>query len=77
MGPSVIGAFADHDTPDNRRLLSEEGVLFRPRIGAFNDQAAFHTAAGISRLTAPWFILEEWIEQGLDGFQDLSVLRVR
>lgn len=77
MGPSVIGAFADHDTSANRRQLALQGRLFRPRQGSFNDQAAFHTAAGVTTLAAPWFTVEEWLEQGLDGFQDLSVLRVR
>lgn len=77
MGPSVIGAFSDHDTAMNRRTLAEQGVLFRPRAGAFNDQAAFHTAAGIARIADRWFEVEEWLEQGLDGFQDLAVLRLR
>lgn len=77
MGISVIGAFADHDTQSNRSQLAAEGHLFRTRPGDFNDQAAFHTPAGIRALAAPWFDLEEWAEQGLDGFQDLSVLRRR
>lgn len=77
MGPSVIGNFTDHDTPANRTQLQREGIIFRSRTGAFNDQAAFHTPAGIRALTGELFALEEWIERGLDGFQDLSVLRRR
>lgn len=77
MGPRVLGAFADHDTAANRRDLDSAGFIFRSRDGSFNEQAAFHTAAGVTRLAAPWFELEEWIEGGLDGFQDVSVLRKR
>lgn len=77
MGPSVLGAFVDHSNSRNREELERAGTIFRAREGAFNDQAAFHTAAGVSRLARPRFDLEEWQENGLDGFQDLSILRRR
>lgn len=75
MGESVIEAFRDHDTPSNRAVLREYGVIYLPRPGSFNDQAAFHTSWGIAAMAAPHFVQEEWLERGLDGFQDLSVLR--
>lgn len=75
MGPSVIENFPAHATPETRARLAADGFVYREGDGAFNSNAAFHTPAGLVRLFSPAFSLVYWNERGLDGFQDLSVLR--
>jgi SAM-dependent methyltransferase len=77
MGPGVIANFPAHATPENLERLAAAGSIFIPDSHSFNANAAFHSPAAIRRLFAPRFDLLLWSEQGLDGFQDLSVLRRR
>ena len=74
MGPHALGAFpALHG--DGRAALDRCGFFFQVGGQAFNERGAFHTADGVRRLFEPHLQLEQWIEGGLDGFQDLAVLR--
>lgn len=75
MGPSVIANFPSHATPEGLKRLQEEGFLFHPSDGAFNTRAAFHTLVGVQGLFSPKFELALWSERGLDGFQDMVLLR--
>ncbi|MGA7614510.1 MAG: class I SAM-dependent methyltransferase [Thermoanaerobaculia bacterium] len=78
MGPGVIENFPDHATPETREILAREGSVFLPAAeSSFNAHAAFHTPRALGMLFAPDLELMRWVEQGLDGFQDLSVLRKR
>ena len=77
MGPHALGGFPNLASAENRRELKESGYLFHRGGSEFNANGAFHTAEGIQRFFSPGFELEEWTEGGLDGFQDLSVLRRR
>jgi len=77
MGPGILDNFPAHAQPGNRKQLAESGFVYIPNQSSFNARAAFHTASGISRLFERNFELVLWEEQGLDGFQDLSVLRAR
>ena len=73
MGPSVLPNFPVHCTPKNRDELKRSGFFFVPSGESFNANAAFHSASGLIRLFSPHFTLRAWLEQGLDGFQDLSL----
>lgn len=75
MGPSVLENFPRLATDEARARLAADGFVYREGDGGFNANAAFHTPAGLVRLFAPAFTLALWNERGLDGFQDLSVLR--
>ena len=75
LGPSVIEAFPRIATPENRRILTEDGFVFVRGGEAFNSHGAFHTVNGIVRFFGSWFDLVAWMERGLDDFQDLTVLR--
>lgn len=75
MGPSVIENFPAHATFEAKERLATAGFVYREGDGAFNSNAAFHTPAGLVRLFSPALSLVFWNERGLDGFQDLSVLR--
>lgn len=75
MGASVLGNFPGFNTEPNRARLSADGSLFFRKSGAFNASAAFHTPRAIAELFEPRLFLQRWYQQGLDGFQDLSVLR--
>ena len=75
MGPGILDNFPAHALPENRKMLAESGFIFIPSESSFNARAAFHTAPGIARLFGEHFEVLRWEEQGLDGFQDLSVLR--
>ncbi|HVT02027.1 MAG TPA: class I SAM-dependent methyltransferase [Thermoanaerobaculia bacterium] len=77
MGPGILDNFPAHALPVNRKTLAESGFIFIPSETSFNARAVFHTAPGIARLFSDDFELMLWEEQGLDGFQDLSILRVR
>ncbi len=77
MGPHALGGFPNLANDANRRELLENGFFFHRGGSAFNANGAFHTAEGIRRFFGPLFELESWTEGGLDGFQDLSVLRRR
>jgi SAM-dependent methyltransferase len=75
MGPGILSNFPAHATDGNRSVLRERGYFFVPASTCFNANAAFHTPAGLARLLAPEFVLLATSEQGLDGFQDLSLFR--
>ncbi len=77
MGPHALGGFPNLATDARRALLEKEGFSFVPSGPSFNDNGAFHTARGLELLAGPDFALESWTSGGLDGFQDLSVLRRR
>lgn len=75
MGPSVLGNFAQLATAANQNRLLEEGSLYVRSNGAFNASAAFHTPGALVKLLGGRFVLLRWLERGLDGFQDLTLLR--
>jgi SAM-dependent methyltransferase len=77
MGPHAFGSFANLATPQNLSRLAAEGFLFLPGQGSFNSNGAFHTAQGIERFFGASFDLISWSPGGLDGFQDLAILRRR
>jgi SAM-dependent methyltransferase len=76
MGPGIIGNFP-HATAENLAALREHGSIYVPGKDGFNSNAAFHSVRALSRLARPRFDLMLWQEQGLDGFQDISLLRRR
>jgi SAM-dependent methyltransferase len=75
MGPSVIANFPVYATAANIEKLRDSGAIYVAAGESFNANAAFHSTRGVIALTADKFELLSWSEQGLDGFQDLSVLR--
>jgi len=75
MGPSVLQNFPQIATEANQTRLLREGSLFVRQPGAFNASAAFHTPRALVKLLGGQFVLLRWLERGLDGFQDLSLLR--
>jgi SAM-dependent methyltransferase len=77
MGPGVIENFPAHVNPANRATLRDRGFLFIEDDRAFNARAAFHTPGGLARLFSAHFSLWQHYERGLDGFQDLTLLRKR
>ena len=64
-------------SPDQLRDLSMSGFLFAPGSGPFNDDSAFHTRSYLERSWGSEFALVSFREQGLGGYQDLSVWRRR
>jgi SAM-dependent methyltransferase len=58
-----------------RRRFAETGFAFLAGDGRFNDDVAFHSATYLRSAWAPWFEPVAHVEQGLMGFQDLSVWR--
>jgi len=77
MGPHALGGFPNLATPERRQRLERDGFDFVASGPNFNDNGAFHTGAGLARLAAPELVLESWTSGGLDGFQDLAILRRR
>jgi SAM-dependent methyltransferase len=75
MGRHALGGFPNLATAERRAELDDAGFVFVPGGERFNDNGAFHTAAGLARLAGPELELEAWTSGGLDGFQDLAVLR--
>jgi SAM-dependent methyltransferase len=75
VGFTALAAFAD--SPSNHATLEAEGMLFLPGDEGFNNSGAFHSGSGLARLFAPHFDMLSHAERGLDGFQDLTVLRRR
>lgn len=77
MGEHALGGFPNLNTAANARRLKQEGFYFH-RVGdTFNANGAFHTEAGVRRVFEDEFELLQWRRGGLDGFQDLTVLRRR
>lgn len=77
MGPHALSGFPNLNTPERLQVLARAGFDYVPAAGSFNDNGAFHTAEGLARLMGSDFELLSWKSGGLDGFQDLSVLRRR
>lgn len=77
MGPHALSGFPNLNTPERLQVLARAGFDYVPAAGSFNDNGAFHTAEGLDRLMGSDFELLSWKSGGLDGFQDLSVLRRR
>jgi SAM-dependent methyltransferase len=75
MGPHALTGFPNLFLPENRDRLATEGFFLAPGGEKFNERGAFHNAAGLVRCFAPHFELLDWRSGGLDGFQDLSILR--
>jgi SAM-dependent methyltransferase len=75
MGPHALTGFPNLNLPENRARLESEGFFLAPGGEKFNERGAFHTARGLERCFAPFFEVLDWQSGGLDGFQDLSVLR--
>lgn len=74
MGPRALSGFVQLDTAANREHLHDEGFVYHRGGEAFNARGAFHTRAGLERFFARHFEIREWIDGGLDGFQDLTLL---
>jgi SAM-dependent methyltransferase len=64
-------------TEGERRRFADSGFLFLPGDGRFNDDVAFHSASYLRSRWAASFEPVAHTEQGLMGFQDLSVWRRR
>ncbi|HET7452047.1 MAG TPA: class I SAM-dependent methyltransferase [Thermoanaerobaculia bacterium] len=62
---------------EQRGRLAAAGFLFVPGDGRFNDDVAFHSAEYLREAWALWFEPVSHRDQGLMGFQDLSVWRRR
>lgn len=77
MGPSILGNFPAIATESRVAMLRRTGSFYAEGDGGFGSNTAFHTVAGIVDLFAERFELLSWSEQGLDGFQDLAILRIR
>lgn len=75
MGPHALGGFPNLATAERLAALREDGFAYAAGGPRFNDNGAFHTAAGLARLAGADFTLESWSSGGLDGFQDLALLR--
>ena len=73
MGPGILCNFPAHGTLENQRELATGGSIFIPSEISFNSNAAFHSITGLKKVFCDGFDLRSWEEQGLDGFQDLSV----
>lgn len=75
LGPSLVASFAGEDGHRGARTLRDRGYFEAPDPSGAAPRIAFHSVAGVSGLLAPEFEVLEWIERGLDGVQDLSILR--
>lgn len=78
MGPHALGGFQALDTPEHREILHRDGYFFDPQRAdhdEFNARGAFHTSQGLSGLFGDDFELVHDESGGVDGFQDLTVLR--
>jgi SAM-dependent methyltransferase len=60
-------------TPGQRASLSARGFLFAPGGGAFNEDSTFHSRLYLERSWGALFLLRDFCECGLAGYQDLSV----
>lgn len=77
MGPRALASFREIAESERGRRFAARGFLFEPGGERFNSRGAFHTREAVARIFAPRFELASWTEGGLDGFQDLSLLRRR
>lgn len=77
LGPWLVASFATEGGDAAARALRERGFFEARDPSGVTARIAFHTPAGLARLLAPEFEVLEWRERGLDGVQDLSVLRAR
>jgi SAM-dependent methyltransferase len=64
-------------TEPQRIRLSQDGFLFAPGDGPFNDDSAFHTLAYLERVWGGLFTLRTHRPHGLARYQDLSVWAAR
>lgn len=71
MGPWVF----DPLPPADEASAAIEGFWFVRAGVDFNDSAAIHTEDGLRHFFEPHFEWLGWTRGGLDGFQDLAVLR--
>lgn len=74
---TTMGPWAFHPPPAGSGSAEIEGFWFFPVVGAFNNSAAVHTEKGLQHFFSSCFEPVVWKKQGLDGFQDLSVFRLR
>ena len=80
MGPHALTGFPQVSTDENRGTLSEQGFFFDPNQAdseEFNARGAFHTQEGLETIFGPYFELLRYESGGVDGFQDLTVFRVK
>jgi len=77
MGPGILSNFPAHANDENRARLRNLGHFFVPASTSFNANASFHTLSGLTKMMWPEFELIAAAEQGLDGFQDLTLFRRR
>ena len=73
MGPWVFDPLPPGDVASS----AIEGFRFVPAGVDFNDSAAIHDEAGVRHFFEPRFEVLAWRRGGLDGFQDLTLLRRR
>jgi hypothetical protein len=60
-------------SPSQLTRLEDEGFVFAPGGGSFNDDTAFHARSYLERHWAGVLRLRGFHEYGLFAFQDLSV----
>lgn len=78
MGAHALTGFEQIDTPENRGVLAHDGFFFDPaqaEAEEFNARGAFHTPEGLEKIFGESFDLLRHESGGVDGFQDLTVLR--
>ena len=75
VGFTALRAFAG--SPENIEALRRDGMLWIRGDDRFNASGMYHAAAGIERVFSPHFRIVGHTERGLDGFQDLTILRNR
>ncbi len=71
MGPWVFNPLPEGDETS----ADIDGFWFVPAGHGFNDSAAIHTEEGLRHFFDPHLEMLSWHRGGLDGFQDLSLLR--
>lgn len=59
-------------TPAELTLLEQGGFLFRPSVGPFNEQSAFHSEAYLRQNWSRLLDLRGFFPFALGGFQDIS-----
>ena len=74
MGPHAFGGFPNLQSPENQECL-DKGFFFHRAGDTFNSNGAFHTEDGVRDVFGGGFEILEWTSGGLDGFQDLTVMR--
>lgn len=67
-----IAATSPGVTAGELAALGERGFLFRPSVGPFNEQSAFHSRAYLESIWSRHFESRGFFPRALGGFQDIS-----